>query len=133
MAGQMADYLETAALNHFLKGSSYTQPTHIYVALFTANPNGGGGGTEVTGNAYARTICDAWTFTGVEPASASNTSTVTFPTATPAGWGTIIAWALFDLLTGGNMLYYQASAFSQSIPANGIAEFLAGALVITQT
>lgn len=35
----------------------------------------------------------------------ANTNTVTFPTAT-AGWGEILATALFDAVTAGNMLFW---------------------------
>ena len=137
MAGTMSDYLETACLNHFLKGSSYSQPAHLYVALFTVAPaRDGTGGTEVTGNGYARQICDSWTISGAEPAGAVNAVDVIFPPATPAGYGTIVAWALYDQLSGGNMLYMQSSSTGftqQTIPANGIAKFLAGALALTQT
>ena len=44
MAGSMSDFLENAVLLHVTKGASYTQPTNLYLALFTAAPTDAGGG-----------------------------------------------------------------------------------------
>lgn len=132
MAGSFSDNWESAILNHFFKGTVYNQPAHLYVGLFTAAPTDAGGGTEVTigSNAYARVICDAWTVSGTSPTQVANTSLITFPTATPAGWGTIVADAIFDAASGGNMGPW-ADGLSQAIGINGVAEFLPGALVVT--
>jgi len=52
MAGK-SDYLENKVLDHVLRNTSYTPPATVYLGLFTANPTDAGGGTEVSGNAYA--------------------------------------------------------------------------------
>jgi len=52
MAG-FSDYLEDKVLDHVFGGNSYTAPGALYVALFTVAPSDTGGGTEVTGGAYA--------------------------------------------------------------------------------
>ena len=52
MAG-FSDYLEDKVLDHVFGGVAYTQPTK-HVALYTVAPTDTGGGTEVTGGAYAR-------------------------------------------------------------------------------
>ena len=44
-----SDYLENKILDHVFKGTVFTQPANLYVALFTAGPNDVGGGTEVNG------------------------------------------------------------------------------------
>jgi len=49
-----SDYLETKVLDHVFAGVAYTAPGTHYVALFTAAPSDSGGGTEVSGGAYAR-------------------------------------------------------------------------------
>ncbi len=134
MAGSKSDYLEDKVLRHFLKGATYAQPTHIYMALFTVAPTDAGGGTEVPDtNGYARQIVDAWTFSGTSPTQAVNTGAITFPAATPAGWGTIVAWALFDSLASGsgNMIYW-GNGLSKAIGIGDVAEFAAGACVITE-
>ena len=65
-----SNYLEDAVLNHVFGGSSYTAPTTLYVALFTSAPSDTGGGTEVSGGAYAR---QTGAFT-VSSGTASNSS-----------------------------------------------------------
>jgi hypothetical protein len=130
----MSDYLENAVLLHVTKGAAYSQPANLYVALYTAAPTDAGGGTEVPNtNAYVRQIVNAWTVSATTPTQAVNTNLVTFPAATPAGWGTIVAWGLLDALASGagNLLYW-GDGLSQLIGINGVAEFLAGAIVITQ-
>lgn len=87
-----------------------------YFALFTTNPTDAAGGTEVTGGSYARVAYAAtlanWAGTqssGSTTASTgtggttSNNNTITFPAPT-ANWGTITGMAIFDSLTGGNMI-----------------------------
>lgn len=97
------DFTKMAALNHFFKGTVYTQPTHIYVGLSTTDLlHDGSGLTEVTGTGYARVICDAWTITS--PNQVSNTGAITFAQA-GGSWGTPIQWFGADALTGGNLLF----------------------------
>ena len=49
-----SDYLETEVLEFAFTTSGGTRPTAWYLALFTAAPSDSGGGTEVSGGAYAR-------------------------------------------------------------------------------
>ena len=51
-----SDYTENLVLTWLFTNSSATRPTAWYVGLFTAAPSDTGGGTEVTGNAYARVL-----------------------------------------------------------------------------
>lgn len=132
MAGSFSDYKEAAVLAHFTKGTVYSQPTHIYVAAFTTMPTGNGaGGVEPAGNGYARVICDAWTVSGAEPAQAVNTSLVTFPTATPGSWGTIVGWGTYDDPAAGNLLDFATLSVNKLVGINDILEFLAGSIVTT--
>ena len=65
----MSDYLENKLIDHVFRGQSYTLPV-LYVGLLTSAPSDAGGGTEVSGNAYARVKAAAstsqaltdWTF-----------------------------------------------------------------------
>jgi len=52
-----SDYLETEVLEWAFSASGGTRPTAWYLALFTAAPSDSGGGTEVSGGAYARLAC----------------------------------------------------------------------------
>jgi len=105
MAG-LTNYLEDKIWNHVFGSTTYTKPTNWYVGLLTATPSDSAGGTEVSGGSYARQIC-AFTITGTGTALATNTSAITFPTAT-ADWG-IVGWVgIYDAVGGGaNLVAYQ--------------------------
>ena len=69
-------YLDNALLNAVLVNTAYTSPATVYVALYTATPGPSGGGTEVSGNSYARTAC---TFSAASSGSITNSADCTFP------------------------------------------------------
>lgn len=95
------DYAKTAILNHFFKGTVYTQPTNLYVGLSTTDLlHDGSGLTEVSGSAYARVNVNAWTISSNQ---VSNTNAISFPTAT-GSWGTPIQWFLADASSAGNLI-----------------------------
>lgn len=127
MSGK-TNYLETALLNHVLRNTAFTSPTTIYVALFTVAPDETGGGTEVSGGSYARQTV---TFTAPSPDSISNVSDVTFPVAT-ANWGTIVAFALMDAASGGNMLYFENLTTSRDIFTSDQLRFPSGQIIVTE-
>lgn len=118
--GSMSTYLANKILDHILKTASYTAPTHIAVALSTANPTDDGSGlAEVAdSNNYSRTTCDVWDV-AVNGASA-NTAAITTPVAS-GSWGTISHTALFDSAThgAGNMLMYGSVSPSQAVTTFG--------------
>jgi hypothetical protein len=118
------NYLETQLLNHVLRAVPYSAPSSVYVALFTAAPSDAGGGTEVTGGSYARQTV---TFTAPAPDSVENTADVNFPIAT-ADWGTIVAFAIMDAASAGNMLYFANLAASRTVLTNDQFRFPAGQL-----
>lgn len=130
---QMSDYLEDALRNWF-KGTTFpTKTANSYVALYTAAPSDSGGGTEVSGNGYARQpIANAdWTSGAAGTGSISNTNAVTFPAAVTANWGTITHLAIFDALTVGNMLLWNALTASKVVNVGDVLNFAAGSIVIT--
>lgn len=128
MAGK-TDYLENRILDHFFNAIASTAPATTYLALFTAAPTDAGGGTEVTGNAYAR---QAISFGAASGGALANDAAVNFPAATPAGWGTIVATAIFDALTGGNMLYWGLLTPNQTIGINGVLSFPIGQITVSE-
>lgn len=127
MAGSKTNSHEDAVLNT-ARGTTLTAWT-AYVGLFTAAPGEAGGGTEVTGNAYAR---QAVTFGAPSGGSMSNSSDITFPVATPAGWGTITDFAIFDNVSGGTMRYYGTLTTSKTVAAGDQFKFATGALTVSE-
>lgn len=128
----MTTYLADALLNETLRATNFAPPATVYLALFTSNPGEGGSQTgEVTGGSYAR---QAVTF-GVPVDNApngrkcTNSSTVTFPTAT-ANWGVITHVGIMDASSAGNMLYYGALDASKTINATDTFSMPAGNLVV---
>jgi hypothetical protein len=128
MAGK-TDYLENRILDHFFNAVASTAPANIYLALFTATPSDSGGGTEVSGNAYAR---QSISFGAASGGQVANDVAVNFPAATPSGWGTIVAVAIFDASTAGNMLYWAALSPNQTVGVNGVLSFPIGQIVVTE-
>lgn len=136
MAGSKSNYLETALLNHVYGGGDYTRPATVYIALFTAAPTDAGGGTEVTGGSYVRKAVtnNATNFPAAvsgAPSSKTNGTTISFVAAT-ASWGTVVAFGIFDAVSGGNLMNWGDLAVSKLIDVDDIAEFPAGTLVITE-
>jgi len=132
MAGK-SDYLENKILDFLLGGVSYTPPSTVYVALFTAAPTDAGGGTEVSGGGYARVAVanNTTNFPTASNGTKSNGTTITFPTAT-ADWGTVVAVGIFDAATGGNLLFWANLSTSKTIQNGDTAQFAAGSLTFTE-
>lgn len=98
----------------------------MFVALFTATPSDAGGGTEVTGGGYARANCGFAAPAGT-PRSVANASEIliTMPAST------VVAVAIMDASTAGNMLYWVGIA-SKVFDASDQARFAISALTVTE-
>lgn len=120
------NYTETEVLEWLLTAGAVTRPAAWYIGLFTAAPGETGGGTEVSGGSYAR---ESATFT-VSGSTASNNASIEFTEAT-ASWGTITHVAIFDAVSGGNMLAYASLAISKAIDTGDILRIPAGDLDVT--
>lgn len=121
-----SNYLETKVLDHVFGGTAYTAPSTLYLALFTANPNEDGSGTEVSGGGYARQSV-AFTISGN---TASNTAAVEYPTAT-ANYGTVSHVGIYDASSSGNLIAYAALTSSKTIETGDVFRVPTGDLDIT--
>ena len=124
-----SDYLEDKVLDHVFGGNAYSAPGTLYVALYTVAPSDTGGGTEVSGGAYARQTA-AFTVSGTNPTTASNTAAIEYPTAT-ADYGTVVAVGILDASSGGNLLAYSTLDSSKVVSSGDVFRFNAGDLDIT--
>tara|TARA_A100001201_G_scaffold142558_1_gene141098 strand:+ start:898 stop:1281 length:384 start_codon:yes stop_codon:yes gene_type:complete len=122
-----SNFLELEVLDHVFRNSAYTAPSTIYVALFTSAPNDAGGGTEVSGNGYAR---QSMAFGTASSGSISNSSSVEFPTAT-GDQGTIVAMGLFDASSGGNLLAYGSLTSNKTVSNGDVFRFNASSVTIS--
>ena len=121
-----SNYLANEILDDVFSGNAYSVPSTFYLALYTATPNAGGGGTELSGNGYARQTV-AFTTTAQ---TSSNTAAVEYPTAT-ASWGTITSVGVFDALTSGNLLAFGNLTASKTIGTGDVLRIPTGDLDIT--
>jgi hypothetical protein len=136
----LSDYLENKLIDFLLRGQAFSPSASTHVALFTAAPSDTGGGTEVTGGSYARvavtSALTSWAGTqsaGSTTASTGNTGTTTnnadITFATPsAGWGTVVAYGLYDAPTGGNLLIYGGLTTTKVINTGDTVKFSLGTL-----
>lgn len=129
MAG-FTDYLEDKIMKHVFTNTSFTSPTTLYAALFTVAPSDTGGGTEVSGGAYARQSM-AFSVSGTGTL-ATNSAAVEYPTAT-ADYGTVVAVGIFDASTSGNLLAYASLTANKTVASGDVFRFNAGEVDITLT
>jgi hypothetical protein len=126
------DYTENLVLTFLFTDGTATRPTAWYVGLFTAAPGETGGGTEVSGNAYARKATGTITVSGTAT-TATNSAAIEFAPASGGNWGTITHAAVFDAETGGNMLAYAELTTARTINDGDVFRVPASSLTITLT
>ena len=125
----LSDHAEALLLDWLMTNGSATRPTAWYVALYTVAPSDSGGGTEVSGNNYAR---QAVTFAAATSpgGTTSNTGAVTF-TASGGNWGTITHIGIHDAVSGGNLLWHGAMTASKIVNDGDTLEFSIGNIDLT--
>lgn len=122
----LSNTFETTTLNWLFTSGAVTRPTAWYLALYTVAPTDSTSGTEVSGGSYAR---QAVTMT-VTGDTASNSANVEWPEAT-ASWGTVVAAAVVDASSGGNIIAYGNLTTSKTVGSGDVFRFLAGAFDVT--
>lgn len=139
----MSDYLENKLVDLLFRAQALSAPSTLYIGLLTAAPSDSGGGTEVSGNSYARVAVTSslanWAGTqsaGSTTASSgtggqtSNNASITFPT--PSGnWGTVSHFGIYDASSSGNLLFHGALAVAKTINQGDTVSFPAGSLTVT--
>jgi len=126
------DYTESLVLNWLFTTNSATRPTAWYVGLFTSAPSDTGGGTEVSGSAYARKDTGTIAVSGTAT-TATNSAAIEFDAASGGNWGDIGWAAIFDASSSGNMLAWAPLTTSRTINDGDVFRIPAGSLTITLT
>jgi hypothetical protein len=127
-----SDYTENLVLTYLFTTGSATRPTAWYVGLYTAAPSDAGGGTEVTGNGYARVVTGTISGSGTAT-TFTNAAAIEFAAASGGNWGTV-GWAgIFDASTGGNLLAWAPLTTSRIINDGDVFRIPASSLTITLT
>lgn len=123
----MSDYLENALLDHVLRNTAFTQPAALYLALFSTDPTDAGTGAEVTGGGYTR---QAISFNAASGGVTTSDISASFSAAgTPIG--AVSYFAIFDALSGGNMLFHGALTTPREVLVGQTITFAAGAVTVT--
>jgi hypothetical protein len=133
MMSSFTDFTENLVLNWLFTTNSATRPTAWFVGLFTAAPSDTGGGTEVSGNGYARKATGTMTVSGTSPTNCTNSAAIEFDPASGGNWGTITHVAIFSASTAGNMLGWAALTTARTINNGDVLRIPAGDLDITLT
>lgn len=131
--GALTDTLENKVLDHLLGGPDYVRPATVYITLVTANGSDSTAGTEVSGNAFARAAVtnNATNFPAAAAGLKSNGTAISFPTPTPAGWGTVVGVEVWDAASAGTRIAYGALTASKTINAGDPVSFPIGDLDLT--
>jgi len=119
------DYLENKLLAHTFSNTAYTSPSTVYVALYTVAPTDSTTGTEVTGGGYVRQSASLTT----TASDTTNASAIEWPTAT-ADYGTVVAVAVLDASSSGNMLAFAALDTNKTISTGDVFRIPTGDLDI---
>jgi hypothetical protein len=142
VAGSKSNYLAKKQLEEASGGVAFSAPANVYLALLTTTPDDTTTGTTAVQTdyaSYARTQIgtgnnqtDAWNAaTGTTTATVTNKNAITCPTATGASTNPIIAIAVCDALTNGNLLYW-ATVTSTAIANGDTPKVNAAALSIVE-
>ena len=131
--GSLSDYAEKKVLDHLVGKTALTMPT-AYIALSTADPlDAGSGIAEPVANGYTRkaTVAADWNAAaGASPGTTTNANALSFPQAS-GSWGTITHFAIFDALSGGNMLFQGQLTVSKAVASGDTLSFAAGQISLT--
>lgn len=142
----LSNFVKNKVIDQIWRDQDWSPPADLYVALFTVAPTDAGGGTEVSGGAYARVLhgpsLTTWKATqgGTTGASSgtngttSNAGTITFPAPVGAAWNVIVAFGVFDAIASGNMVGWGVLTTPKTVNDGDPAPvFQDGALVATIT
>jgi hypothetical protein len=136
-AGEFSDYAAVELLDWLLRAQAFTAPA-TYVALCTATVADDDTGSTITepgAGAYAREIVNItggavpdWdAAVSGDPSYVDNNDDITFTQAT-ANQGTIVAIAIVDAATVGELLWYDNDVTDKPVNDGDTASIAAGAL-----
>ena len=130
MAG-FSTFLAQKIIDHTLRGSSYTMPGTLYLALFTGDPTDNNvTANEATGAWYARVATGSWSAAIGTGNSSSNSNAIVFNAVTGSSIA-ISHWGIYDASTSGNLLYSDAFPSPRVMSVGDIATIAASGLTLT--
>jgi hypothetical protein len=131
------DFLRDSLVKTIFQNAAYTTVGTRFVALFTANPNSAGGGTEVStvGTGYNRMPMSTANWTTNAIGGVTNNAAIQFTNNAPGGWGTVTGVAIIQTsVTGaGNYEFWGPLTANVTVNAGDIVQFSSASLTITLT
>lgn len=134
-AGYISDYLANTLLDFAFHNQTYTLPS-TYVALTTAAISDNDTGSTITepaGNGYGRVLVApnddttaSTTWNLVSNGTIDNADNIDIGPASGGSWGTIVATALVDAVSSGNVLFYDNGVSDQEVADGDTYRFVAG-------
>jgi len=130
-----SNFYRAEIANGTFRTALFSKPLALYVALFNVTPDESGGGTEVSGNGYARVQVDPsdanWDMN--TDGIITNKLAISFPDpVSNDDWGVVNGCAIFDAASGGNMYVFNDLTTPIDVPGFGPGPlFNAGVLKIT--
>jgi hypothetical protein len=124
-----SNYMEDA-ITAWINGTTFpSAPTNTYVQLYSQDPTDAG---SATGALYTRisVASGGWTRGTGGAGTLSNTGVITI-TSSAASGATATHVAVFNEITGGNLLFYGALSASKSIGVGDEVKFNALQLTLT--
>ncbi len=139
LANEIADYLSNIWLDRMFRNQAFAVPATYVAAIITTPVTDGMTGTTITepvGNGYARKLVNenggsapTWDLAvGTTPTIVDNGADVDLGPASGGNWGTIIAVAICDAATLGNLLMYDNAMADQAVDDGDTMRFPAGDL-----
>jgi len=128
----IAHYQANKILDEQFGGTTLSPIATLYVGLSTTAPSADGTGvTEPSGGAYARVSVTNnktnWDTSAL--GILDNDVAIQFVEST-ASWGTITHVVIYDAVTAGNLLYWEALTSSRTVAAATTVLFAIGGLII---
>jgi len=133
---QCSDYLENKILDHVFGKASYTAPTNIYLALCTAaviDTDDGDSITECDYTNYARKQTSPSDWNSAVSGAIDNASELAFPEAGAGDADDVVAVALLDAASSGNLLAYGTISPTLHVSQGVTPKFAIGGIEVTQS
>jgi hypothetical protein len=113
----MTDYTANSLLALLFNNTAFTAPDMYFSSSSTVISDSGTGFTEQTGTGYARTLFSSFSIATAK--EITNTTDITLYTPTANDQDIIVAMAVFDASTGGNMLMFDNDNVVDQTPVSG--------------
>lgn len=138
MASGKFEGLSQLMLNWLFNGGTFTQPTNLFLALFSVTPSVSSSGTEATGSGYGRLtiVCNTTNWPTISGATTTITNNVAQTMATATGdWSTAanqVAAGLWSATSSGTLYYWGALTEAKPVLSGDTASFAIAAITVQE-